>query len=104
MRKIAFCLSLCGAAFYQPFVLAQDQPSKPDLGCVCIDDLGGYISEMQAKYRSALQPFAEAIAHIVRKQRNSSMSAFDASIRSRVGDENSGSCLALDHFLMFTCS
>lgn len=30
MRKIFFCLSLCGAAFYQPLVLGQDQPSKPE--------------------------------------------------------------------------
>jgi mono/diheme cytochrome c family protein len=30
MRKIVFCLSLCGAAFYQPLSLAQDQPSKPE--------------------------------------------------------------------------
>ena len=30
MRKIVFCLSLCGAAFDQPLSWAQDQPSKPE--------------------------------------------------------------------------
>jgi mono/diheme cytochrome c family protein len=30
MRKIVFCLTLCGAALHQPLVLAQDQPSKPE--------------------------------------------------------------------------